>query len=239
MYRHLQRERAIISCFTTAPVLTALRCSVQDMQCGGALSKWRCTRTSIASNAYIALHQCIPTPPLVARRAHTHTRARARVITTALCCIHCSLDQPSWSFAGRCKLFGRKKADQPSDVTDHIGQPCVDRMHPTSSTRHSRFDHLVKGSWLAEVSIVHPEGDFILAVGGFALPLLGLWPQQSSGNVCALIAAALWAWPTQWQGAPVTTYMYDCRSSHARAPTQNSLRAHCSVAHFRPSASRT
>ncbi|KAG5176418.1 hypothetical protein JKP88DRAFT_274217 [Tribonema minus] len=73
------------------------------------------------------------------------------------------LDLQSWSYRGRCGIFGRKRPDFPDEITDHLNQPCIDKLLPVASTRHSRFDHLCKNTWVAECSIVHPEGDFILA----------------------------------------------------------------------------
>jgi hypothetical protein len=72
------------------------------------------------------------------------------------------LDVPSWSYEGHCGWFGSKKSDLPDDIKDHLGRPR--KVAPVTTTRHSRFDHLCKGTWLAECSIVHPEGGFILAV---------------------------------------------------------------------------
>jgi hypothetical protein len=74
----------------------------------------------------------------------------------------CRLDVPSWSYEGHCGWFGSKKSDLPDDIKDHLGRPR--KVAPVTTTRHSRFDHLCKGTWLAECSIVHPEGGFILAV---------------------------------------------------------------------------
>jgi hypothetical protein len=75
---------------------------------------------------------------------------------------HDRLDVPSWSYEGHCGWFGSKKSDLPDDIKDHLGRPR--KVAPVTTTRHSRFDHLCKGTWLAECSIVHPEGGFILAV---------------------------------------------------------------------------
>ncbi|CBJ27933.1 conserved unknown protein [Ectocarpus siliculosus] len=72
------------------------------------------------------------------------------------------LDKPGWTFPGwGCCALGKKSADMPEDVVDCGGVSIGASLEPVKSTAHSRFDHVCRGSWLAECSLAHPEGDFI------------------------------------------------------------------------------
>ncbi|CAM9195598.1 unnamed protein product [Ectocarpus fasciculatus] len=72
------------------------------------------------------------------------------------------LDKPGWTFPGwGCCSLGKKSADMPEDVVDCGGVSVGASLEPVKSTAHSRFDHVCQGSWLAECSLAHPEGDFI------------------------------------------------------------------------------
>ncbi|CAN0491143.1 unnamed protein product, partial [Ectocarpus sp. 8 AP-2014] len=72
------------------------------------------------------------------------------------------LDKPGWTFPGwGCCAFGKKSADMAEDVVDCGGVSIGASLEPVKSTAHSRFDHVCRGTWLAECSLAHPEGDFI------------------------------------------------------------------------------
>ncbi|CAM9185776.1 unnamed protein product [Hapterophycus canaliculatus] len=72
------------------------------------------------------------------------------------------LDQPGWTFPGwGFGSFGKKTADMVEDVVDCGGVSIGAKLQPVQSTAHSRFDHVCHGTWLAECSLSHPEGDFI------------------------------------------------------------------------------